>query len=98
LTYLYNGTSVFHNHYEFGSITATLYLDPPKEEEGGGLELFFHEHEKVIVNPRKDYIYFVPSWVLHRPLPQTTNKIRHCLNWGYECSKRPIHKLTRDRW
>ena len=52
----------------------------------------------ITLSPEPDYIYFFPSWVLHRPLPQNTDKDRICINWGIESSKRPIHKITGDRW
>ena len=89
---------VYHNHYNTGTIASTMYLNPPNKDQGGGLEFMFHGENTTILYPQKDYIYFFPAWALHRPLPQTTNKPRHCLNWGYNCSKRPIHKLTGDRW
>lgn len=89
---------VYHNHYLTSSITATTYLDPPSLEEGGSLELYLHQNDVVKVFPKKDYIYFFPSWILHRPLPQTRKEPRFCINWGYQCLKRPIHKLTADKW
>ena len=75
-----------------------MYLNPPLPNEGGGLEFYFHDDGREIIYPNKDEIYFFPSWVLHKPLPQTSNKVRYCLNWGYDCSNRPIHKLTNTRW
>jgi hypothetical protein len=69
-----------------------------KECEGGGIEFFFHQNHLITILPEPNHIYFFPSWVLHRPLPQNTDKDRICINWGVESSKRPIHKLTGDRW
>lgn len=89
---------IFHNHYKDNTLACTLYLDPPNVGEGGGLEFFFHERDRYILHPLKDRVYFFPSWALHRPLPQTTEKVRYCLNWGYNCIQRPIHKLTGDKW
>jgi len=89
---------IFHNHYNVFSIASTMYLNAPNKEEGGGLEFFFNEGDKPIIQPRKDVIFFFPAWSLHRPLAHKGEKIRHCINWGYECSKRPIHKLTGDKW
>ena len=48
--------------------------------------------------PEKDVIYTFPSWLNHKPLPQTTDTPRYSINWGYNCNLRPIHKLTGDRW
>ena len=93
-----DNTSIFHNHYEESSITSTLYLDPTNPDEGGELEFYLREENNPKVFPVKDYIYFFPSWVLHKPLPQTRSTPRFCINWGYECLKRPIHKLTADKW
>ena len=91
------GRSIPHSHETTSTITATTYLDPPEEGEGGELELSYNE-QKMRIQPKKDIIYFFPSWLTHRPLPQTREKPRVCLNWGYDCEIRPIHKLTGDRW
>ena len=88
---------VYHNHVN-STLTATTYLNPPRVDEGGGLIFFLHEFKRPIIQPQKDYIYFFPSWVLHKPLPQTRKEPRICLNWGYESIQRPIHKLTGDKW
>ena len=93
-----NFASVFHQHYDLSQITAVTYIDPPKKEDGGGIEFFYHDNMKVTLHPLPNYIYYFPSWLLHRPLPQTTSKPRLCINWCYEGSTRPIHKKTGDRW
>lgn len=93
-----NFTSLFHNHYDHTTITATTYIDPLDKEHGGGLELFFHDKYRPIIYPEPDCIYVFPSWVLHRPLPHSIDVPRLCINWGFNCSVRPIHKLTGDRW
>ena len=90
--------SVYHNHYDSSTLTCTIYLNPPNQGEGGELSFLFTENDVFEILPEKDTIYFFPSWVMHKPLPQTSKEVRHCLNWGYNCSKRPIHKLTGDRW
>ena len=50
------------------------------------------------IKPKKDVIYAFPSWLVHAPLPQTIETPRISLNWGYDSSNRPIHKLSGDRW
>lgn len=90
--------SIYHNHIDSSAITATTYLDPTTPQEGGGIQFFLHQTEEIIINPLPDYIYFFPSWIMHKPLPQTSTQNRYCVNWGYECSKIPIHKLTGDKW
>ena len=92
------GVSVFHHHYLMSTITATTYIDPIDKEHGGGLELFLHDTHQHIIHPEPDCIYFFPSWVFHRVLPQSIDIPRLCINWGLNCSVRPIHKLTADRW
>ena len=89
--------NLYHNHFP-SSITATTYIDPPLKNEGGEIQFFIHEINQPIVLPQKDHVYFFPSWLMHRPLPQITPKERICMNWIYTSSKRPIHKLTGDRW
>jgi hypothetical protein len=93
--------SMRHNHYNSGMITSTLYIDPIENiDEGGGIEFYIgsESQDQWIIYPKKDNIYFFPSWLIHSPLPQTREKERICLNWGYDTNIRPIHKVTGDRW
>ena len=90
--------SVFHNHYDDLTLTATTYIDPLDSDEGGEIQFYSHQHNIISISPEIDCIYFFPGWLLHRPLPQNTNKKRICINWGVDCNNRPIHKLTGDRW
>jgi len=90
--------SIFHNHYNDLTLAATTYIDPLNKGEGGELQFYAHENEIISISPEIDCIYFFPGWMLHRPLPQNTNKKRICINWGVDCNNRPIHKLTGDRW
>ena len=92
------GVDRFHHHYFTSTITATTYIDPMDKEHGGGLEFFFHDMFRPVIHPEPDCIYFFPAWVLHRPLPHSIDIPRLCINWGLNCSVRPIHKLTGDRW
>ena len=87
----------FHSHFQ-ASLVATLYLDPIENESGGELEIVIPPSEPLKIIPRKDYIYFIPGWLLHRPLPQKRKTPRFCLNWVYTSNRRPIHKLTGERW
>ena len=89
--------NTYHNHTP-SAIAATTYINPPLENEGGELQLYLHEHQQVKLSLEKDCLYFFPGWMMHRPLPQNTTKERICINWSYDSSKRPIHKLTGDRW
>ncbi len=88
---------IYHNHAP-SAIVATTYIDPPLENEGGELQLYLHERQQVKLSPKKDCLYFFPGWMMHRPLSQNTSKERICINWSYDSAKRPIHKLTGDRW
>lgn len=90
--------SILHSHIHDSSITATTYIDPPEEGEGGELQLYTPTEGKINIQPSKDVIYFFPSWLLHRPLPQTRKEPRICLNLGFNTNIRPMHKLTADRW
>lgn len=92
-----NSTSDFHTHWQ-GTLVSTLYLDPPNEGEGGEFEIVLPPRPSVKIQPKKDYIYFIPGWLLHRPLPQTSNVPRVCINWIEHSMARPIHKLTGQRW
>ena len=87
-----------HTHWHQTTISSVMYIDPLEPGEGGELEIWTPPDDPVHWTPQKDYVYFFPSWLLHRPLPQKVDKTRLCLNWGYNCSKRPIHKLTGYRW
>lgn len=93
-----NFRDVFHHHQRQSTIIATTYIDPFEEEEGGELELWNVHEDPIKIVPLKDHIYFFPAWLPHRPLPHKVDKTRVCLNWGYNCAKRPIHKITGDRW
>ena len=88
----------YHNHISTSSLTAVTYLNPPKEGEGGEISFYLHENHILNILPQPDLIYFFPSWLLHKPLPQTNNSPRICFNWGYSGYKNPIHKLTGDKW
>jgi hypothetical protein len=90
--------NVLHNHWEQTTLSSVMYIDPLDPEEGGGVEFSIPPEDPLELNPKKDYIYFFPSWVSHRPLEQKTKTPRICINWGYNCSLRPIHKLTGQRW
>ena len=70
------------------TLSSTMYLNPPNPGEGGELSFMYSEVDIFNLLPQKDTIYFFPSWVMHKPLPQSKSEIRHCLNWGYNCSKK----------
>jgi len=91
-------TSAFHTHIDKNTITAVTYIDPPIANEGGGLEIFDPQRGFVVIQPVKDRIYFFPSWMIHRPIAQSSNIPRISINWGYRCSLRPVHKLTGNIW
>lgn len=88
----------FHTHWSQTTLSSVMYIDPLEKDEGGELELWFPPAPAWKFQPEKDYIYFFPSWVLHRPVEQKVDKKRICMNWGYQCNKRPIHKISADRW
>ena len=88
----------FHNHYEDSTLSATMYLDPPKEGEGGEIQFYYNEEQQPKFVPAKDIVFFFPSWIMHRPLSQRIPQPRYCINWGYPCMMRPIHKLSADKW
>ena len=88
----------FHNHAHLViGLCGVTYLDLP--QEGGELEFMLTSpSDTIIVKLLKDWMYFFPYWLYHRPLPQkdTTNRI--CVNWQHSSIKRPVHKLTGDIW
>jgi len=88
-----------HCHINNHSLVCTFYIDPPNSNEGGELEIWDNEIQKFkSIKISKDYIYFFPGWLLHRPLPQTSTIPRVCFNWGYRSSLKPLHRLTGDIW
>lgn len=90
--------NLFHHHYNSCTITCTFYIDPPKHEEAGALELMMDNAKAFSLQPEKDFIYLFPAWISHRPTPHTSDIERVCFNWGYDCLQRPVHKLIGDRW
>ena len=94
--------SFFHHHYLDSSIVGVTYIDPPIKEEGGGIEFDMANtnptDDPFIIYPKPDYFYLFPSWVLHRPLPQTSTIPRISLNLGIDTISRPLHKLTNVVW
>ena len=75
-----------------------MYIDPPLENEGGEIQFYLEGNNQPKILPQKNCVYFFPSWLMHRPLPQTSPQNRMCLNWSYTSSNRPLHKLTGDIW
>ena len=90
-------TSEYHIH-ENVNIVSTMYIDPPNEGEGGEFNSWVPPYEPTILQPKKDFVYFVPGWVIHKPLPQTTNIPRICINWTYVSNYKPVHKISGARW
>ena len=92
-------TNAPHTHVTSHSITGIFYINPPKKEEGGGLVIYPEcINNPFTIYPEKNKVYFIPSWLMHTPLPQTTPIPRVSLNWGYASGIRPIHKITGDIW
>jgi hypothetical protein len=89
----------FHNHVTEGeSLVATLYLHDLKESEGGHLEFTNPPYQNIRVHPPIDKVLVFPSWLYHRPTAQTSEKLRICINWAHYSGKKPVHKITGDRW
>jgi len=93
-----DGVYEYHSHVKQNSLTGLFYIDPPKQDEGGELEIWDLPDAPLKIQPEKDSVYFFPSWLVHRPLPQTSPTTRISINWGYVCDNRPVHRLTGDRW
>lgn len=87
--------SFYHTHYR-NTLAATLYIDPPIN--GGELSIMEHEKNPIAIQPKKDYIYFFPGWLMHKPTPQQDTTYRVCINWTYACNTRAIHKLVGSKW
>lgn len=87
--------SFYHTHYR-NTLAATLYIDPPVS--GGELSIMEHEKNPIAIQPKKDYIYFFPGWLMHKPMPQQDTTYRVCINWTYACNTRAIHKLVGSKW
>lgn len=88
---------VWHNHANTSTINAVFYIDPPSQEEGGGIQ---HSYGGVnyITNPEKNKIYLFPYWMDHRPLPQSSEEWRVCVNLEYFCKERPIWRKNKILW
>ena len=79
--------SVWHNHVDSATISATFYLET--NDKGGGLEFAFNNPQDPIIYPKKNKLYLFPSWMYHRPLPPEDDKIRICVNMEYFSFQRP---------
>ena len=94
-----NSISEFHNHIFQNTLITTTYINPIENPNpGGGIEFIDFSDENTIIYPEKDCIYVFPSWLYHRPLPQTRKEVRICLNWGVNTHNRVIHKITKVKW
>ena len=93
-----NSNNVFHHHHA-DSITATMYIDPIEDErDGGALVIKNYPAGDLYLYPSKNQIFLFPGWAYHTPAPQNREKPRICINWGFVCKNRVIHKLTGDKW
>ena len=93
-----NNVAIFHNHISQSSLTCTLYLDPIiDKKEGGEIEFMHPPNTNYLLNPLKDWVYFFPGWMYHRPLPQIRQSPRICLNWGIDTENRVIHKISHEK-
>ena len=90
-------TSIRHTHYKAG-IISTIYLNPPPFGQGGELEIYLPPSEPISFKVQKDFVYIIPGWLIHRPLPQLNNQPRICLNWNLDTSGRIVNKFTGDKW
>jgi len=95
----------FHHHMDCepnlidASLTATLYLDPPKV--GGEFQFMprlidpetFEDDLKDLkehtFKVEENKLYFFPSWWMHRPLPQEDKTYRVCLSFNIYSFDRP---------
>lgn len=89
--------SVWHNHMNTSTVNAVFYIDPPEEQDGGGLEVCLGQN--VFTIPvKKNFIYMFPYWMDHRPLAQKSEKWRVSVNVEYFCNTRPIVKKNGVLW
>jgi len=101
----YNG-SIFHKHWKGLSnscdpcITVNCYIDPPAH--GGQIEFLTNivdnkfDSEKISVEKNK--LYFFPSWLYHRPLPQQDDEYRICVSIDIFSKQRPFFKPAEVYW
>jgi len=93
----------WHNHIITSTLSATCYLDTPKE---GGELVFIDplilseniEDTYFKIKPEENKLYVFPSWIMHKPLPQKDEKYRVCINLEWYCKQRPISKTSYKVW
>lgn len=86
---------LYHTH-RFSKISSVYYIDPPKGNDGN-IEFLF-QGNKFEVETKKDVIYFFPSWLEHRPLPQKNDVDRVCVNIDYSTNGKVISKTNGQMW
>ena len=91
----FHGVYKLHNHISTATISGVMYVDPPKD---GGELLLFEDGEFYKQTIEKDKIYLFPYWVWHQPTPQKDKLIRISINFEYKCTKRPLHKVSKQMW
>ena len=77
------------------SIVGCLYIDPPQTPS-----FEFAVTPEIIqkVAVEKDKLYIFPSWLQHRPIPQTSPTTRISICWGVISKNRPILKSSNIIW
>tara|TARA_R110000803_G_C11826595_1_gene302693 strand:+ start:50 stop:625 length:576 start_codon:yes stop_codon:yes gene_type:complete len=84
----------FHNHIHSSYLSSVTYLNIPKE---GGEIGFLLGKDEVKIKPKRNKIYFFPSWLYHAPYPHKDNINRICLNIDFESNTR-VSPLSGEWW
>ena len=85
---------IFHNHIHSSYLSSVTYLNIPKE--GGEIGFMFGK-EEFKIKPKRNKIYFFPSWLYHAPYPHKDNIDRICLNIDFESNTR-VSPLNGEWW
>jgi len=102
--------SVYHNHVKSDG-TAAFGLDPcmvvnfyiNPASDGGLLEVApgvdaDGKLKSFKIEVEKDKLYFFPSWLYHRPLPQEDTEYRICVSIDIFSRQRPYFKPGKVYW
>ena len=100
-------SSVYHNHIRNNgtnldpSMIVNFYINPASV--GGLLDIAPDveadgELKSYQIEVKKDKLYFFPSWVYHRPLPQEDTEYRICISIDIFSKQRPYFKPGKVYW
>tara|TARA_B110000285_G_C14830707_1_gene470746 strand:+ start:114 stop:683 length:570 start_codon:yes stop_codon:yes gene_type:complete len=87
-------TNNFHNHISTAYISSTTYLNIPNEGGEIGFLVGGNENPTIMkIKPRRNKMYFFPSWLYHTPYPHKGYQNRITINTDFESNIRISPKL-----